>query len=950
MTEISNRNGQGHKTDGLSEDSSAARDPLEALAAEFAERLRVGDRVSVEHYASQHPHLAEQIRDLFPTIVVMEEMNAKRRAESGQKSGMPERLGDYRILSEIARGGMGIVYEAEQVSLGRRVAVKVLPPHALRRTTDVLRFEREAQTAASLHHSNIVPVFGVGQENGQRYIVMQLIRGVGLDEILSEIKRVVVDGAAGFEASDPASRLSTAKRSAAGLLESDLKLSSTIADVNAETVETPLPATLSPPVAVAPLLTINRSMGAEYFRNVARVGLQVAEAIQYAHQHDTLHRDIKPGNLILDEAGRVWIADFGLAKALHDEEVTGSDDIVGTMAYVAPERFQGKTTKSSDIYSLGVTLYEMLALQKAFSGQDRIAVMRQVTHDGLSSTRKVNKSVPRDLDTIVLKAAARDPRDRYPSAAALASDLEAFLEDRPIKARALRPLEKSVRWCRRNRAMTALLVLLALSVGLLAFANRRVQQQRLKEEKISKLAIGALDEIYDRFASTPLPGSFGESAVEGVDELETPLEMSQMPISKDSASLLENLLEFYEELSTQTDDSELVTVKLIVAARRVGDISQRLGQHDDARTSYVDAIRRIENLSPQIRNSTAMRLELARINNGIGTTYRFGRRNARKRAESHRNAVAILDRDDAVDDEQLELATSLYLLHQAERNARWSKSSGSQHPHRELGDSHLERAQEILARLRNRSPDRPDYDLLLARCLLATQNPFEPTESQNERIQAISILEKLVRQYPENPDYQFELGQVYQWIERPSVWTKHKRNEKELAEAEERLRNALEITVDLESLHPNIPKYYMLKKELHEFLGKVLAEQGNFTEADGEYRRAIQLQRMMVNRSENPKLHRPWLNRLKLEYGKLLRDAGKLDRAQEYLTKMARQLEDERSMRAESRNAREYSKGRGHNTRRDLEATYIVLASVLNKLGDDGTAREYMLKVDELSR
>lgn len=201
---------------------SPDRDPVEELAAEFAERFRNGDNVSIDDYVNRYPALAEDIRELFPTIAAMERLSTKRIRESALQSRLkPKQLGDFRIIDEIARGGMGIVYEAEQVSLDRRVAVKILPSQAFSRQKDVQRFYREAKTAAGLHHSNIVPVFGVGEEKGQHYIVMQLIRGVGLDEVLSEIKRVFVEGNSSDSASTSVTRFNAIVKSAANLVESD---------------------------------------------------------------------------------------------------------------------------------------------------------------------------------------------------------------------------------------------------------------------------------------------------------------------------------------------------------------------------------------------------------------------------------------------------------------------------------------------------------------------------------------------------------------------------------------------------------------------------------------------------------------------------------------------------------------------------------------------------------
>ena len=169
-------------------DPERRRDPLEVLAAEFIERLRQGQAPSVSEYAARHPELAEEIEDLFPTIAATERLKARQARSIGGRAALgaarPERLGDFRLIREIGRGGMGVVFEAEQESLRRRVAVKVLPRQALLDEKHLKRFQSEARIAANLHHTNIVEVFGVGEQDGFHYYVMQYIRGVGLDAVI----------------------------------------------------------------------------------------------------------------------------------------------------------------------------------------------------------------------------------------------------------------------------------------------------------------------------------------------------------------------------------------------------------------------------------------------------------------------------------------------------------------------------------------------------------------------------------------------------------------------------------------------------------------------------------------------------------------------------------------------------------------------------------------------
>src|SRR5262249_6225739 len=210
--------------------------------------------------------------------------------------------------------------------------------------------------------------------------------------------------------------------------------------------------------------------GRQYWQSIARVGMQVAEALSYAAGQGILHRDIKPSNLLLDDTGNVWVTDFGLAKADDGDNLTHTGDIVGTLRYMAPERFNGQGDLRSDVYSLGLTLYELLALRPAFDEADRNKLVKQVMHDEPARPRKVNRAVPRDLETVVLKAIARDPAHRYQTPAAMADDLKRFVEDRPVRARRVSETEKLWRWCRRNPLPASLLAGLVL-VFLAGFAG-----------------------------------------------------------------------------------------------------------------------------------------------------------------------------------------------------------------------------------------------------------------------------------------------------------------------------------------------------------------------------------------------------------------------------------------------------------------------------------------------
>jgi serine/threonine protein kinase/formylglycine-generating enzyme required for sulfatase activity len=490
----------------MADDSSEHFVLLNQLADEFAARYRSGERPPLQEYIDRHPELADEIREFFPTLVEMEKVKDDRQSPVEQPTAhtLPtlERLGDFQIIREIGRGGMGVVYEAEQVSLGRRVALKVLPKQLLADTKTKRRFEREARAAARLHHTNIVPVFGVGEHEGLPYYVMQFIRGLGLDEVLEELQRLQpgkpgsgsIAGATGGElrvsrkdvsAADVARSLMTGHFAPEANRENDApaRIDATAAhepSVVADPTPTGDPSSagrLSDTFSLSSSVVLpgtGRESGQKqltYWQSVAKIGIQVADALEYAHRQGTLHRDIKPSNLLLDTTGTVWVTDLGLAKANDQQNLTHTGDILGTLRYMPPEAFDGNSDARGDVYALGLTLYELLAFRPAFDEKERNRLIKQVTTAEPERLDRVNREVPRDLVTIVHKAIERDPARRYASAAELEADLKRFLDDEPIHARRQTQLERYWRWARHNPGLATLSGVLAAVLVLVAVAS-----------------------------------------------------------------------------------------------------------------------------------------------------------------------------------------------------------------------------------------------------------------------------------------------------------------------------------------------------------------------------------------------------------------------------------------------------------------------------------------------
>ena len=354
--------------------------PLElaSILDRYMADLKAGTAVDRRQLLEAHPELAAQLESCLAGIEFI------HRA-TGSPTREPSVLGEFRIIRELGRGGMGVVYEAEQTSLHRRVALKVLRFGVVADEEAMRRFQREAETVARLHHTNIVPIFAVGMERGVHYYAMQFIEGRSLADVLDESRR-------------------SGK---------------------------PLPV-----------------------EEVARWGLEAAEALAHAHQRGVIHRDIKPSNLLLDTDGVVWLTDFGLAKRTDEATLTVHGTLMGTPRYMSPEQaawLQQPVDRRTDLYSLGATLYELATGRPVFESAAPHLVIAQILTEEPARPRQVRPALPRDLETIILTCLAKEPAKRYQTAQALVSDLRAVLESRPIEARRVPTVERLLRYVRRRR-------------------------------------------------------------------------------------------------------------------------------------------------------------------------------------------------------------------------------------------------------------------------------------------------------------------------------------------------------------------------------------------------------------------------------------------------------------------------------------------------------------------
>ena len=456
-----------------------AEGELARLCEEISDRLRGGEAIDIESYAA---HLATTCGRVAADAADhaddgRPQSDGSRRRPScpaDESSGQGEALGDFRLVREIGRGGMGVVYEAQQLSLRRRVALKVLPFASVLDSRQLQRFQNEAQAAALLHHPRIVPVYGVGCDRGVHYYAMQLIDGPTLADVIrqqrsragldppvadecrghghSATPRIAVPGADVIAADTHCARR-TSRRVRSRALQHR---------------------TCDHQLHQGVLSTSSSHRSSSYVRAAVQLGIDVAEALDYAHQEGVTHRDIKPGNLLLGPRGQVWVADFGLARVESEPALTFTGDLVGTLRYMSPEQALGNRAvidHRTDIYSLGATLYELLTLQPVFAGDDRQTLLQQVAFDAPRPPRQVERNLPAALDTILLKSLAKNPSERYATAGALADDLRRFLEQKPILARRPRSWIGAAKWALRNRrSVAAAIAGLVIAVVMLAVA------------------------------------------------------------------------------------------------------------------------------------------------------------------------------------------------------------------------------------------------------------------------------------------------------------------------------------------------------------------------------------------------------------------------------------------------------------------------------------------------
>ncbi len=573
---------------------------LNAVLLSYMEAMEAGRTPDQRRFLEEHPDLRRELEEFFLGHDEVERLAAPIReaCKEGLEDGAPARvlsvfgpiaqnsgpqasvsegasdlgrLGDFRLVREVGRGGMGVVYEAEQVSLRRRVALKVLPFAGAIDPRQLQRFKNEAMAAANLRHKSIVSVYAVGTESGVHYYAMEFIEGQSVASLIGELRRFAGE-------SDLVPRAACATEGgAAGLHDSSTEPRPQAEDAHRLTA--------------ASISKDRRSGRRRYYEWVANVGCQAAMALEHAHQMGIVHRDIKPANLLLDWQGQLWVTDFGLAQVTGGVGLTVTGELLGTLRYASPEQAQarrGVVDHRSDIYSLGATLYELITLHPIFKGRDRHELLRQIACEEPQLPRVAAPSVPADLETIVLKAINKEPSERYATAQDLADDLKRFLDNRTVLARRPTLPARLRKWAQRYPSIViAAVVFLALACAgsLLSTALIHGEQNRTKAEQ---------EKAEEAFHHERLRADEAEArfrlARRAVDELFCVCEeeLANRPgMEWARKRLLTSVLAYYQEFIEQRRDDPQAQAELLGMADRVEKILGDLAALRNAGMLYL---------------------------------------------------------------------------------------------------------------------------------------------------------------------------------------------------------------------------------------------------------------------------------------------------------------------------------------------------------------------------
>ena len=406
----------------------------EDIIASFVEQVLEGaSRLTLDEFCLKYPQLRNTFEQKYEIMRILRD-DFKDEGLAGTE------IGDYLIMEEVGRGGMGVVYLALQRSLGRYVALKVLPFGLSRDIGSIRRFHTEAQTIARFNHPNIVPIFSAGEEKGIYYIAMAFIPGLSLNKIIEGLR------------SRSNGEIQTI------MVRDIIQEHPDLLRISADKTKTDS----------SDLIMVNHDPSfwhQSYLDFVFSLCSDIADALGYAHKNHICHGDLKPSNIILTAGGVPMLVDFGLAKDMRSLSSIQSAEFLGTMAYASPEHLAHNTmSEKSDIWSLGLTMYEMITLRQPFRTEDVASTLKRIENFEPPQIRSALRRFPKDAEAVVFKCLEKVPERRYDDAERLKEDLEHVLASKPVKARFVGKPGRALKWLRRNPLVSVLLCVLLISM------------------------------------------------------------------------------------------------------------------------------------------------------------------------------------------------------------------------------------------------------------------------------------------------------------------------------------------------------------------------------------------------------------------------------------------------------------------------------------------------------
>ena len=845
---------------GLTQDQ---QERLTQVLDQFLRQLEAGEHPNPDELAGRHPDLAEHLRKYIGSL------RSLQKAAGG--IGMPidfaipsdgERLGDFRLIREIGRGGMAVVYEASQISIGRLVALKVLPPAAMLDTKQIARFRNEAQALGQIEHPHIVPIYSVGQDRGTHFFAMRLIEGIAFDRIIE-----------------------------------------TLSEKNS------VPEPDSSAAIVMSQLATRRPV---WFQQVATLMVPIARALHAAHELGVVHRDIKPSNLLLDRGGKPWVADFGLARWQSDSPLTKTGDLIGTVRYMSPEQACGDSAlidHRTDIYSLGITLYELATLHRAFDRDDGPKLLAQIREEGPPLPSTFVLDIPLDLENVILKATAPSRDARYATAREFADDLERFLSGEQTVARAPTLSERFGKFIRRHRqaalSTAGGLVLLTLSS---LIAAGLIYHEKVKTDD----ALAASDRNFRK--AHELLDRFGAKLA---DELAT------IPGAEDvRQSLLLSTIDYYRGFIEQSNGNDELRNELATALTKIALLTEHIATNEDALAAHEEARIAFEQLAKDEPDRVEHLANLALCENNLGLLLgRMGRRDEadkrfRQAIERQRLAVSRSDnearycRDLALmwnnlglllreqgrnDDASLAYQTAINLHKDLTKNKDWSKSKDGMLARRYLAATHANNA----ALQEDRNPDAArksyrdavaiqrslvqrfaDYPDLAADLALTFNNRGamqshvgDHAAAAESYAEAIELLDRLVRDAPSSIPYLRDLALSLN--NRGLALARIG----EASEAVAAFREAGDFQERLVNKHSDDPNEVSSLVGIWNNLGLTLEGQQHPDEALVAYKKALKTQCLVPPEIRLSDRSRNYLDRTLVNFGRLCRQQGQPDEA-----------------------------------------------------------------------